>query len=255
MNIVHQRRSSWCKDEAYILHLLSSSSASFLFIHFQRIASPSVLQKILLSIQNYQRIAMHFSTLAVLAAAFASFAFANDAAEASAEATEDVQQDYTSYITKNATGAFLDLYLGKSCQEGGTAVNGWAGSLMKNKNTHQIWVIEQAGPNNQVQIINLGSGTAVYCSYPAKSTSGKALGGPTQVNSYSKFYAKANGDGSFTFQSVAAWGGKSQCLDLSGSNKASRTPVLCYPCHNGANQRWNLWGITYNQLKAWVVGA
>jgi hypothetical protein len=78
-----------------------------------------------------------------------------------------------------------------------------AGSLMNNKNTHQIRVIEQAGPNNQVQIVNLGSGTAIYCSYqpsehsspfrshkfakqPSESTSRKALGGPTQVNSYSK---------------------------------------------------------------------
>jgi hypothetical protein len=68
---------------------------------------------------------MHFSAFAVLAAAFASFAFASDAADASTEATEDVQHYDDRYITNNATGTFLDLYNGQSCQKGGTPVNGW----------------------------------------------------------------------------------------------------------------------------------
>jgi Ricin-type beta-trefoil lectin domain len=44
------------------------------------------------------------------------------------------------------------------------------------------------------------------------------------------------------------------CLDLAGGKKDNGTPVYCYPCHGAANQRWNLRGITYNQLKSFGVG-
>ena len=71
---------------------------------------------------------MRFSTLAALAVAFASVAFAaeatTDAVETTA-ATQDVQKDFARWITNNATRTFLDLYLGGSCREGGIAINGW----------------------------------------------------------------------------------------------------------------------------------
>lgn len=97
---------------------LSSSFSFIALLLFQSSDNPFVYSKL-------PRITIHFSTLAVLVAAFTSFAFANDAAEASTDATEDVQHDYARHITNNATGTFLDLYLGQSCQKGGTAVNGW----------------------------------------------------------------------------------------------------------------------------------
>jgi hypothetical protein len=76
---------------------------------------------------------MHFSTLAALAAAFASVVYAipAEAAEAVTDGTEateaitDIQHYYARYITNAATGTFLDLYNGKRCQKGGTPVNGW----------------------------------------------------------------------------------------------------------------------------------
>jgi hypothetical protein len=106
-----------------------SSPSTFLFIQFQRLSSSFFQDNPSCPVKITSSITMHFSTLATLAAAFASVAYAipTEADEAATEATKDIQHYYARYITSVATGTNLDLYKGESCPKDGkpVPVNGW----------------------------------------------------------------------------------------------------------------------------------
>ena len=71
-----------------------------------------------------------------------------------------------------------------------------------------------------------------------------------------------------------AFGNTGQCMDVFGARTSQGTPLLKYPCHNGANQKWNydektqslrpqhapemcldvMWGSGQNGAPLWIYG-
>jgi len=197
---------------------------------------------------------MHFSTSAVLAAAFATGTLAMPSNMTAMSQTQSTEIDqYSAYFISNSVSGsgFIDLFYGKSSCTPATAIN-----LYPNGNagdSNRIWVISKTGVNNIIQIVHKATGIPISCS--GSATISPALGGLTAVNQWSQFILVSLSPGTVQFQLLGQVSGKTLCLDNKGAGTGAGNPVQCYPCWdvsdtlNSPAQKWNLMGITDDSLK------